>query len=46
MTEAEDDWRLDFIAYILEKCIPEDKVERKRIVRRSANYIFISTELY
>jgi hypothetical protein len=46
MTEAEDDWCLDFIAYILDKRIPEDKVEREKIVRRSANYVVIGTELY
>jgi hypothetical protein len=46
MTEAEDDWRLDFIAYILEKCVPEDKVEHEKIVKRSANYVVIGTELY
>jgi ribonuclease HI len=46
MAEAEDDWRLDFIAYIVEKCIPEDKVEREKIVRRNANYVVIGTELY
>jgi hypothetical protein len=46
MTEAEDDWHLDFIAYILEKRIPEDKVEHEKIVRRSANYVVIGTELY
>jgi ribonuclease HI len=46
MTEVEDDWRLDFIAYILEKHVPEDKVEREKILRRSANYIVIRTELY
>jgi hypothetical protein len=46
MAEAEDDWRLDFIAYILEKRIPMDKVEREKIVRRNANYVFIGSELY
>jgi ribonuclease HI len=46
MIEAEDDWRLDFIRYILEKRVPEDKVEREKIVRSSANYVIISTELY
>jgi hypothetical protein len=46
MTEAEVDWRLDFIAYIMEKHIPEDKVEREKIVRRAANYVIIGTELY
>jgi hypothetical protein len=46
MAEAKDDWHLDFIAYILEKRIPEDKVERKKIVRRNTNYIVIGTELY
>jgi hypothetical protein len=46
MAEAEDDWRLDFIAYIVVQHILEDKVEREKIVRRSANYIVIGTELY
>jgi ribonuclease HI len=46
MAEAKDDWCLDFIAYILEKRVPEDKVEREKIVRRSANYVVIGTELY
>jgi ribonuclease HI len=46
MAEAEDDWRLDFIAYILEKHVPEDKVECEKIVRRNANYVVIGTELY
>jgi hypothetical protein len=46
MVEAEDDWRLDFITYIVEQRVPEDKVEREKIVRRSANYVVINTELY
>jgi ribonuclease HI len=46
MMEAEVDWRLDFIAYIVEKHVPEDKVEREKIVRRVANYVVIGTELY
>jgi hypothetical protein len=46
MSEAEDDWRLDFIAYIVEQRIPEDKVEREKIIRRSTNYVVIGTELY
>jgi hypothetical protein len=46
MVEAKDDWRLDFIAYIVEQRVPEDKVERKKIVRSIANYIVIGTELY
>jgi hypothetical protein len=46
MTEAEDDWRLDFIAYILEKRVPKDKVEREKIIRRSTNYVVIGTDLY
>jgi hypothetical protein len=32
MAEAEDDWRIDFIAYILEKRVPKDKVEHKKII--------------
>jgi hypothetical protein len=46
MAEVEDDWRLNFITYILEQRVPKDKVEREKIVRRSANYIVIVTELY
>jgi hypothetical protein len=30
----------------VEKRVPEDKVEREKIVRRSANYVVIATELY
>jgi hypothetical protein len=46
MTKAEDDWRFDFIAYIMEKRVLEDKVECEKIVRRVANYVIIGTELY
>jgi hypothetical protein len=46
MAEAEDDWHLDIIAYTLEKRVSEDKVKNERIVRLSANYIVIGTELY
>jgi hypothetical protein len=46
MVEAEDDQCLDFIAYIMEKRVPEDKTEREKIVRRATNYFVIGTELY
>jgi hypothetical protein len=46
MAEAEVDWRLDFITYIMEKRVPEDKVEREKIARCAANYVVIGTELY
>jgi hypothetical protein len=46
MAEDEDDWRLDFITYIMKKRVPEDKVERQKIVRCIANYVVIGTELY
>jgi hypothetical protein len=46
MAEAEDDWCLDFIAYILEKRIPEDKVKSEKIVWHNAVYIVIGTKLY
>jgi ribonuclease HI len=46
MAEAEVDWRLDFITYIVEKRVPEDKVELEKIVRRATNYVVIGTELY
>jgi hypothetical protein len=46
MAEAEVDWRPDFIAYITEKRIREDKVEREKIIRCATNYVIIGTELY
>jgi hypothetical protein len=46
MAEAENDWRLDFIAYIVEKRVPEDMVEHEKIIRRDTNYVVIGTELY
>jgi hypothetical protein len=46
MTEAEDDWCLDFITYIVEKSVSEDEVEQEKIIRRATNYVVISTELY
>jgi hypothetical protein len=46
MAEFGDDMRLDFIAYILEKRVREDKVEREKIIKRSANYAVIGTKLY
>jgi hypothetical protein len=46
MVEAEVDWHLDFITYIVKKCVPEDKVEREKIIRHATNYVVIGTELY
>jgi ribonuclease HI len=46
MVEVEDDWHLDFIAYIVEKRVPEDKVEREKIMRRATNYVIIGIEMY
>jgi hypothetical protein len=46
MSEKEDDWRKPFIDFILDQPVPEDKVERERIIRRSANYVVIGTDLY
>jgi hypothetical protein len=43
MTEAEVGWRLDFITYIVEKCVPEENVEQEKIVRHAANYVVIGT---
>jgi hypothetical protein len=46
MTDAEVDWRLNFIAYIVEKRVPEEKVEQEKIVRHAASYVVIGIELY
>jgi hypothetical protein len=46
MSEKEDYWRKPFIDFILDQLVPDDKAERERITRRSANYIVIGTDLY
>jgi ribonuclease HI len=46
MSEKEDDWRKSFIDLILGQLVPDDKAERERITRRSANYIVIGFDLY
>jgi ribonuclease HI len=46
MSEKEDDWRKPFIDFILDQLVLEDKAECRRITRRSANYVVISTDLY
>jgi hypothetical protein len=46
MSEKEDDWRKPFIDLILEQLVPDDKIERELITRRSANYVMIGTDLY
>jgi hypothetical protein len=46
MTEKEDDWRKPFIDFILDQLVPDDKAERERITRRSANYVVIGSDLY
>jgi hypothetical protein len=30
----------------VKKCVPEDKVEREKIIRHATNYVVIGTELY
>jgi hypothetical protein len=37
MIEKEEDWREPFLAFLLDQRVPEDKAERERITRRSAN---------
>jgi hypothetical protein len=46
MTEKEDNWRKPFIDFILDQLVPDDKAERERITRRSANYVVIGSDLY
>jgi hypothetical protein len=46
MTEKEDGWRKPFIDFILDQLVPDDKAERECIMRRSANYIVIGSNLY
>jgi ribonuclease HI len=46
MSEKENDWRKPFIDFILDQLVPDDKAERERIMRRSANYVVIGSDLY
>jgi ribonuclease HI len=46
MFEKEDDWRKSFIDFIIDQLVPDDKEERERITRRSANYVMIGSDLY
>jgi ribonuclease HI len=46
MSEKEDDWRKPYIDFILNQLVPDDKAERERITRRSANYVVIGSNLY
>jgi hypothetical protein len=46
MSEKEDDWRKPFTDFILDQLVPDDKAERERITRRSANYVVIGSDLY
>jgi ribonuclease HI len=46
MSEKEDDWCKPFMDFILDKLVPDDKAERERITRRSANYVVIGSDLY
>jgi hypothetical protein len=46
MTEKEDDWCKPFTDFILDHLASDDKAERERITRRSANYVVIGSDLY
>jgi hypothetical protein len=46
MTEKEDDWCKPFIDFVLVQLVPDDKADRERITRRSANYVVIGSDLY
>ena len=46
VVEKEDDWREQFIAFLVHQRVPEDKTEREKVTRRSANYVVIGDELY
>jgi ribonuclease HI len=46
MSEKEDDWRKPFIDFILDHLVLDDKAERERITRRSANDVVIGSDLY
>ena len=46
MVDKEDDWREQFIAFLVHQMAPEDKREREKAARRSANYVVIGDELY
>lgn len=39
-------WMQEFIDYIKDKKLPEDKTEATRVVRRSKNYVLVGDKLY
>lgn len=39
-------WMQEFIDYIKDKKLPEDKTEATRVVRRSKNYVLVKDKLY
>jgi ribonuclease HI len=46
MSEKAGDWHKPFIDFILDQLVPDDKVEREHITRRSANYVVVGSNLY
>jgi hypothetical protein len=46
MMKKEDDWREHFLAFLLDQRVLEDKAERECVMRRSANYVVIGSDLY
>jgi hypothetical protein len=46
LMSEKDDWCKPFIDFILDQLVPDDKAERERITRQSANYVVIGTNLY
>jgi hypothetical protein len=46
MSKKQDDWCKPFMDFILDKLVPDEKAERESIMRQSANYIAIGSNLY
>ena len=46
LEDVPTEWRAPIIRYILNEETPDDKVEAKRIARRSSSYTLINNELY
>jgi hypothetical protein len=42
----EETWMQPYLAYIINKALPEDTVEAKRIIRRSKAFVMLQGKLY
>jgi hypothetical protein len=42
----EETWKQPYLAYMVNKALPEDTVEARRIIRRSMAFVMLPGKLY